>query len=214
MSREHEEFLLERLGRVVAVRSRRMFGGVGAYAGDAFFALIADDVLYLKVDDTNRADYEALGLRPFQPFPDKASTMSYYPVPERALGEPRELATWVEKSLRVARAKSAESKRKKSARTRSAGSSNRAARTEVESAPEKLENLGPASMRWLADVGVRTRADLEARGSVAVYLAVKARGHAASLNLLYALEGALLGLRWDRLPPAVKENLKQRARVH
>ena len=42
---------------------------------------------------------------------------------------------------------------------------------------------------------------------------MKARGHAASLNLLYALEGALLGLRWDRLPAVVKENLKQRASV-
>ncbi len=37
-------FVLEQLGRVVAgVRGRAMFGGVGIYAGDLFFALIDDD---------------------------------------------------------------------------------------------------------------------------------------------------------------------------
>jgi DNA transformation protein and related proteins len=208
MSREQEEFLLERLGKVVAVRTRRMFGGVGIYAGESFFALIADDVLYLKVGDSNRPDYEAAGLQPFQPFADKPSTMSYYPLPEHVLGEARALKVWVEKSLAVARAKPGSSARSAAARKSSART-----RSTQTPAPEKLANLGPASRRMLADVGVRTRADLEARGSVAVYLAVKARGHAASLNLLYALEGALLGLRWDRLPEVVKENLKQRASV-
>ena len=35
-----------------------MFGGVGIYAGDLFFALIDDDTLYFKVDDSNRSDFE------------------------------------------------------------------------------------------------------------------------------------------------------------
>lgn len=37
-----------------------MFGGVGLYAGELFFALIDDDILYLKADDTTRAAFEAL----------------------------------------------------------------------------------------------------------------------------------------------------------
>ena len=45
-----------------------MFGGVGIYAKEAFFALVDDDVLYLKVDDSNRGDFEARGMSPFQPF--------------------------------------------------------------------------------------------------------------------------------------------------
>ena len=39
--------------------SRRMFGGVGLYSGELFFALIADDTLYFKVDDSNRGDFVA-----------------------------------------------------------------------------------------------------------------------------------------------------------
>jgi len=45
-----------------------MFGGVGIYAGQLFFALIADDTLYFKVDDSNRSDFERLAMRPFQPY--------------------------------------------------------------------------------------------------------------------------------------------------
>ena len=69
---------LEPLGPVVA---KSMFGGVGLYCDGVFFGLIALDVLYLKVDATNRGDYEAAGARPFRPFPDRAGTMKYYAVP-------------------------------------------------------------------------------------------------------------------------------------
>jgi DNA transformation protein len=49
------DFVVEQLGRVVPqIRSRAMFGGFGIYAGADFFALIANDVLYFKVDDSNR----------------------------------------------------------------------------------------------------------------------------------------------------------------
>lgn len=37
-----------------------MFGGVGLYAGELFFALIDDDILYLKADDATPAAFEAL----------------------------------------------------------------------------------------------------------------------------------------------------------
>jgi DNA transformation protein and related proteins len=67
---EYREFVLEQLGRVAPVTSRAMFGGVGVYSGGLFFALMAGDTLYLKVDDSNRADFEAAGTGPFRPFGD------------------------------------------------------------------------------------------------------------------------------------------------
>lgn len=33
------------------IRSRRMFGGHGIYRDDLMFAIVADDVLYLKAED-------------------------------------------------------------------------------------------------------------------------------------------------------------------
>ncbi len=48
-----------------------MFGGVGLYAGDLFFALIAGDVLYLKADEATRDAREKAAARPFQPLLDR-----------------------------------------------------------------------------------------------------------------------------------------------
>jgi DNA transformation protein len=41
-------FVLEQLADLESVRARAMFGGVGLYAGDVFFGLVAADALYLK----------------------------------------------------------------------------------------------------------------------------------------------------------------------
>ena len=60
----------EQLARVRPVTSRKMFGGVGVYAEGAFFALLDNDTLFFKVDDTTRPAFEACGMKPFQPFGD------------------------------------------------------------------------------------------------------------------------------------------------
>jgi len=80
-----------------------MFGGAGIYADGFFFALMDDDTLYLKVDDSNRADFQARGLGPFQPFGEGGETMQYYPVPEDVLEAPDVLRLWADKALDVAR---------------------------------------------------------------------------------------------------------------
>jgi len=96
-------FVEDQLSHIVPVRSRSMFGGVGLYAGEDFFGLVADDVLYLKVDDSNRPDYEERGLEPFRPYGEGGGTMQYYPVPDEALEDPDALRPWVEKAVAVAR---------------------------------------------------------------------------------------------------------------
>jgi DNA transformation protein len=80
-----------------------MFGGVGIYADELFFALIADDGLYFKVDDSTRGDFEARGSGPFQPYGEDGETMGYYRVPEDLLEDPEELRAWAERAIEVAR---------------------------------------------------------------------------------------------------------------
>jgi DNA transformation protein len=60
-------------------------------------------------------------------------------------------------------------------------------------------NLGPKSAQMLADAGITSLARLRALGSVAAYALVKKRGGNSSLNLLWALEGALTGLPWQEV---------------
>jgi DNA transformation protein len=106
VSEAYRTFVLDSLGRVVpAVRGRPMFGGVGIYAGDLFFALIDDDVLYLKVDDSNRGDFEARGLGPFRPFGEGGEVMQYYELPNDIVEDDSELRAWALKSIDVARRK-------------------------------------------------------------------------------------------------------------
>ena len=62
--------------------------------------------------------------------------------------------------------------------------------------PSDLPGLGPKSLAMLAAAGIHGRADLERLGSVHAYLRVKAAGQNASLNLLWAMEGALTGEDW------------------
>jgi DNA transformation protein len=103
VSRQYLEFVLDQLGAVRKVRSKRMFGGVGFYAGELFFAIADDDALYFKVNDTTRADYEAEGMKAFSPFGDDAKPMrGYYAVPPRLLDDAEELAVWMQRAIDVA----------------------------------------------------------------------------------------------------------------
>ena len=102
VSAAYREFAVEQLQRAVPVTTRSMFGGVGIYSEGLFFALIDDDTLYFKVDDTNRPAFEARGMGPFRPFGD-AQVMQYYELPAELLEEPGELRPWVEAALGVAR---------------------------------------------------------------------------------------------------------------
>ncbi len=62
--------------------------------------------------------------------------------------------------------------------------------------PSDLPGLGPKSLAMLAAAGIHGRSDLERLGPVQAYLRVKAAGQNASLNLLWAMEGALTGQDW------------------
>jgi DNA transformation protein and related proteins len=95
-------FVLDQLQELGDVVSRSMFGGVGLYCRGVFFGIIARDELYLKTDDSNRADYERLGSRPFKPYPDRSGTMHYYAVPLEILESPLDLAAWARKAVDVA----------------------------------------------------------------------------------------------------------------
>ena len=73
---------------------------------------------------------------------------------------------------------------------------------------KRLLNIGPKSTQWLEAVGIRTEEDLEELGAVEAYRRVKAAFPGrVSLNLLWGLQGALLDLPWNELPPEMKDRL-------
>ena len=93
------QFVLDQLEELGEVTARSMFGGVGLYHRGMFFGLIAGDVLYLKVGESNRQDYVSAGMRPFKPYPHRSGTMQYYEVPLNVLESPPELALWARRAV-------------------------------------------------------------------------------------------------------------------
>jgi DNA transformation protein len=90
--------LFHDFGRIAV---RRMFGGEGIFVGDLMIGLVVDDQIYLKAGDSNRADFEAEGAKPFTYRRGKernATSLSYYTVPEHLLDDPEEFCRWARKA--------------------------------------------------------------------------------------------------------------------
>ncbi len=100
VSDEFLEYLKDQLSEL-QVTHRKMFGGAGLYRGGKIFGLVADDTVYLKVDDSNRIDYENEGSSRFKPFPDKEMYMQYYEIPPRVLEDSAEFSSWALISLKI-----------------------------------------------------------------------------------------------------------------
>jgi DNA transformation protein len=80
-----------------------MFGGVGIYAAELFFALLDDDTMYFKVDAVTRPQFVERGMGPFRPYGEDGEVMQYYEVPADVLEDPDALRAWVEAAMAVAR---------------------------------------------------------------------------------------------------------------
>ncbi|OGR01672.1 MAG: hypothetical protein A2511_09765 [Deltaproteobacteria bacterium RIFOXYD12_FULL_50_9] len=112
VSQEYLDYVLDQLTFFGQVQSRRMFGGAGLYLNALFFGLVADDVLYFKVDDTNKAEYLAAGSGPFRPFGAESYIMGYYEVPAEILEDRDLLKEWAAKAFQVALGKKVERAKK------------------------------------------------------------------------------------------------------
>ncbi len=91
-------------GPLGIISVRKMFGGGGIYCDGVMFALIADNVIYLKADAQSQPGFDAEGLGPFvYQGKEKPVAMSYWRMPERLLDEPDEALDWGREALRAAR---------------------------------------------------------------------------------------------------------------
>ncbi len=113
VSEEYLDYVVDQLGCIGEVAAKRMFGGVGLYHDGLFFGLIASDLLYFKVDDENRPDYQTAGARPFQPYGDESYSMGYYEVPVDVLEDVDQLKKWARGAVDAAARKAASGKRRK-----------------------------------------------------------------------------------------------------
>jgi DNA transformation protein len=120
--------LLAPLGRT---SSRRMFGGHALYIDGLCMALIIQDTLYLKVDDTSRPLFEREGCKAFtyDTKQGERHALGYFSAPEEAMESPAEMTPWARRALAAAVAARAKAPaRKKPAATAKAPAKKVAAR--------------------------------------------------------------------------------------
>lgn len=75
-----------------------------------------------------------------------------------------------------------------------------------------IKNIGPVSRPWLTAVGVSGRADLQRLGAVEVFCRIRDLGLAPSLNLLWALEGAVQDKPFHAVSESRKKALREELR--
>jgi DNA transformation protein len=105
MARNDEflNYVLEQMAFIHGLNARAMFGGYGIYQDGIIFAIIVDDMLYLKTNGQTQADFEAKGLRPFSyTARGKTMTMQYYEAPAEVFEEADAMRYWTDKALQAA----------------------------------------------------------------------------------------------------------------
>ncbi|MBX9765614.1 TfoX/Sxy family protein [Patescibacteria group bacterium] len=103
------------LGDMRGITARAMFGGYGLYKDGVIFGIIAEDELYLKVDDTNRDEFVAFDSHPFvyEQGKHKKTTMSYWVIPEEILEDRARMEDLVLASVTINKKKKKSTKKRR-----------------------------------------------------------------------------------------------------
>lgn len=96
--------VVETMRPTIAATAKRMFGGHGLFDGGRMFALIVDDVLYLRCGEGNRAAFDRLGLAAFEysRAGGRRAAMSYRQAPDEALESADEMRDWARGAVTAA----------------------------------------------------------------------------------------------------------------
>lgn len=181
--------LFEALG---AIKSRSMFGGFGLFADETMFALVVNDQLHIRADQQTSSNFEKQGLKPYvykkRGFP---VVTKYYAISDDLWESSERLIEVAKKSLEQA---------------------NLEKKQQASSKPDRLKdlpNLRLATERMLKKAGIKSVEQLEEKGAVNAYKAIR-DSHSAkvSIELLWALEGAINGTHWSVVPQSRREELK------
>lgn len=187
--------LFESLGEV---KSRSMFGGFGIFVDDIMFALVVNDSLHIRADETSKAYFTEHNFHPYvyskKGFP---VVTKYYALPESFWDTPDEIFTLAEKAFLFAK----NEKKHQSAAT-----------------PQRLKdlpNLRLSTERMLKKAGIQTVDQLVQQGSLNAYNAIlKTATATPPLELLWALEGAINGIHWSVISQERRDELSEQLHSH
>ena len=100
-STDYLDFILDQLSNWKTIHYKRMFGCIGLYADDLMFGIVSKELLYFKVDESNKADYLAAGSEALKLFKNNSVVASFYEVPIEILEDANQVIAWAKVSLEI-----------------------------------------------------------------------------------------------------------------
>lgn len=180
--------LFEQLGQI---KSRSMFGGFGIFADDTMFALVVKDKLHLRADEKLTEQFKAQGLEPY------VYKKRGFPVVTKYYAVEQDIENNSQQILSVARLALEASNNEK----------NKQAKTKPNRLKD-LPNLRLATERMLKKAGIESVESLEQHGAADAYRAIQlTHSSEVSVELLWALEGAIKGTHWSVIPQERRQEL-------
>jgi len=89
--------LVSQLGSIGGIAVKKMFGGHGVFHDGKMFGIVdAKGQAYLKVDESNKKDFEKLSAH-------QHSRMPYYSIPDEILVDQKLLVAWAKKSIAISK---------------------------------------------------------------------------------------------------------------
>lgn len=173
------------------IKSRSMFGGFGIFCNDTMFALVVNNALHLRAAKQNESEFIALKMSPYtytkRNFP---VITKYYEIPNAWWEQTDLLLNYVTQALDIA---SNDQKEKKSA---------------IPTRIKDLPNLRLTTERLLRKAGIASIQELQEAGALVAFQALqKTHNDTLSLDMLWALEGALDGKHWSVITPQRRHEL-------
>jgi DNA transformation protein and related proteins len=101
---EFTRFIRDQLSPLGDVTTRRMFGKAGVFCEGVMFGVIADNMLYFRVDDHNRVAFkEAESFAPLSYVKQGRSiNLAFWRAPDRVFDDQDELIDWARAALAAA----------------------------------------------------------------------------------------------------------------
>ncbi|XOV68706.1 MAG: TfoX/Sxy family protein [Fluviicola sp.] len=101
VNEDYAQFVKDQLSEFGEFEFKNMFGGIGIFKEGLMFGKIGGDKFRLKVDDSNKEQFENKGMKPFYS-EKKKKGMPYWEVPQDVLEDKSELAKWAKQSFEIA----------------------------------------------------------------------------------------------------------------
>lgn len=100
-SNDFFEYVQDQLSPWSDIDKKRMFGVLGLYRDGVMFGIIAKDMVYLKVGDSNKIKFLDAGSTTLKVFKNNSEVPSYYELPVNVLENSEEFIEWAKESYAI-----------------------------------------------------------------------------------------------------------------